>query len=64
VEIQVGDVNEDGQLNNADIQEILRIYLRGEELPADKLRIADVNGDGRVTPQDAQDLYLLIQAGG
>jgi len=64
VVIQTGDVNEDGKLDNTDIQEILNIYLRGDALPADKLKIADVNGDGKVTPQDAQDLYLQIQAGG
>ena len=53
VNIQYGDVNGDGEIDDLDGIYIER-YLAGWEMPEDiNIRNADVNGDGRVTPADS-----------
>ena len=52
VNIQYGDVNGDGEIDDLDEIYIER-YLAGWEMPEDiNIRNADVNGDGRVTQAD------------
>lgn len=49
-----GDVNGDGQVDNFDVEMILRHVTRSITLTPDQFRRADVNGDGAVDVRDAQ----------
>ena len=49
------DVNEDGEINIADVNTILDVILAGADLSA-----ADVNGDGEVNIADVNALIDFI----
>ena len=55
----LGDVNNDGQVNIADINLVVNIILGGNADAETKLR-ADVNSDGEVTIADITNLISLI----
>ena len=52
-----GDLNDDGQINTADVSELYAAILR-----ADKSYIYDINGDSEVNAADVSTLYELILA--
>ena len=50
-----GDVNEDGEVNIADVNAVVAFILRGENNPA-----GDINGDGEVNIADVNAIIELI----
>ena len=59
---KIGDVNQDGTLNTADIVAIYNYIVNGEESGIDKI-YADVNGDGEVNTVDVTNVYDIITNG-
>lgn len=53
-----GELNDDGQINYADVELLESHLIHLKELPQDKLENADMNSDGKIT---VTDLTLLIQ---
>ena len=52
VEVQYGDVNNDGEINTADLVYISK-YLAGHEIPESvNITNGDINGDGKITQAD------------
>ena len=52
-----GDVNEDGEINIADVNAIIKIILGGENTYGSR---ADVNGDGEINISDVNTLIKII----
>ena len=50
-----GDINGDGAINAKDVT-ILRRYIAGSSISAEKIAVGDINGDGAV---DAKDVTVL-----
>lgn len=56
----LGDVNEDGEVNVIDVTDV-QLYAAGDtSLHPFNLQTADVNQDGKVNVQDATEIQLLI----
>ena len=53
-----GELNDDGEVNYADVSLLQLHLIHLQELPEDKLENADMNNDGKIT---VTDLTLLIQ---
>ena len=57
----LGDINGDGKITNADVAILLDGVTEGAVLSAEK---ADMNGDGQVTNADVSLLLELVTSGG
>lgn len=55
--ILLGDVDENGEIDNLDADLIYRYFNGKETLSDDQLAAADVNNDGEVDNLDADDIY-------
>lgn len=55
----LGDLNGDGQITNADVAQLLAIVTAGEN---EELSVADLNGDSLITNADIAQLLQLITA--
>lgn len=58
---QVGDINNDGRVNNTDAALLYRYIASG--MQAKDMPVADINKDGRINNTDAALLYRMIAAG-
>ena len=56
-----GDVNEDGEVNEQDVQLILRYVCGKEELNTDQQNLADVDTDGVVDIQDLRKILRYVR---
>jgi hypothetical protein len=59
----VGDVNEDGALNNQDIAPFVSLLTSSTPLRPDQAFLADVNADGIVNNQDIAPFVALLTGG-
>ena len=55
--IQLGDVNQDGEVTNVDAAMVYAAYNSTLELTEAQIALADVNGDGEITNVDAAMIY-------
>lgn len=58
--IQRGDVNGDGEINIADVSDLINIILSGHSDDPDAMKRADVNLDGEISVGDVTDLINII----
>ena len=58
--IVLGDVNNDGKVDNLDAALVYAYYNGRQAFSAQQLAAADVNGDGKVDNQDAALIYALF----
>ena len=56
----MGDVNEDGKLDSADVNCIYRAVMGYAELSEAQMKMADVNDDGTVNSADVNVLYRMV----
>lgn len=56
----VGDVNDDGEIDASDASLIMRYLNDLSDLTMDQLKRADINGDGQVTEDDAAHLLRMV----
>lgn len=59
---KIGDVNQDGLINTADVVAIYSYIANGEASGIEKI-YADVNGDGEVDADDIDNVYAIITYG-
>lgn len=60
----LGDINDDGNINNEDEEIIMKYATRMITLTEDQKLRADVNKDGKINVKDAQDLNKYIKKQG
>lgn len=59
-EYEIGDVNQDGRVNIADVDEIQKYLIGIVELSDKQMELADVNNDGSVRISDATHLQKIL----
>ena len=60
LQVMLGDVNEDGDINTIDVTRILRALAGALELSENEISAGDVNGDGKVNTIDVTRLLKYL----